>query len=128
MDEKCCPLNVAASRLEIGETYTISMKSLGLCYLRKFPKYSEEVSVTLKMTSSAASNPDGWLSKDVEIDFNNDETFACKNKDELVIDSGGSGEKSKSGLTLKCWNKVDKSLLGKNEFFRSFILAQLKFL
>ena len=112
MDHVCCQTDVPDSSLEIGETFTISYKSLDQCYLRKFKKYSDEISVQLKLTSSLASVPDGWLNKDVEIQFNNDEIFTCKNKDVWISKSEG---KFKDEITLKCWKKVDKTKLGKNE-------------
>ena len=80
--------------------------------MRKFTKYSDEISVQLKITSSLASDPDGLLNKDVEIHFNNDEIFSCKNKDVWISKSEG---KFKDEIALKCWKKVDKAELGKNE-------------
>ena len=112
VDHVCCQTDIPGSSLKIGETFTISLKSLGQCYLRKFSKYSDEISVQLKLTSSLASAPDGWLSNDVEIQFNNDEIFTCKNKDVWI---SKSEEKVKDEITLKCWKKVDKAELGKNE-------------
>ena len=112
VDHVCCQTDIPGSSLEIGETYTISFKSLGQCNLRKFTKYSDEISVQLKITSSLASDPDGLLNKDVEIQFNNDEIFTCKNKDVWISKSEG---KFKDEIALKCWKKVDKAEFGKNE-------------
>ena len=108
----CCQTDIRGPSLEIGESFTISLKSLGECYMRKFTKYSDEISVRLKLTTSLASDPDGWLNKDVEIQFNNDEIFTCQNKDMWI---SKSEEKFKDEITLKCWKKVDKAELGKNE-------------
>ena len=112
VDQVCCLIDIPGSNLAIGETYVILINSLGECYLKKFPRYSEKVTVTLKLTSSSASKPDGWLNEHVEIDFNNDETFACKNTNEWIKVPKQGMQKSKDELTLKCWKKIDQKIIG----------------
>ena len=72
------------------------------------------ISVTLKLTTGAASESDGWLNEDVEIDFNNEETFACKNKDQWIMISKDAAVVSSDEMTLRCWKKIDPLIVGKN--------------
>ena len=107
-------MNIPSSSLSLGQTYTLSMESLEQCYLRKLSKYTESITVTLKLKSNVAPNPDGWLNEDVEIDFNNNETFGCKNKDEWIVASKDPSVTSNDELSLRCWKKVDPLIVGKS--------------
>ena len=112
VDQVCCQIDIPGSNLAPGETYDTPLNSLRECYLKKFPRYSEKIIVTLKFSSSSASDPDGWLNEYVEIDFNNDETFACKNKNEWIKVPKQGMKKTRDELTLECWKKVDQKILG----------------
>ena len=97
--------------------FSAAEKSLGECQWRQFSKHFEDFRVVLKHPkaswTSLDSDTDGWLNEKVEIDFSNNETFECINREGLIIMYKENTEKSKGLANLRCWRKWDATEDGK---------------
>ena len=96
------------------------------CQSKQFLKSSEQFSVTLTIQKSALptteSNSDGFLAKTIQIYFNNNESFLCKNNGtwiKTLKNPTDVNDHASDKIELNCWIYVKDSNLGNiNIFYR----------
>ena len=107
-DSICCKMSISTSIFALGKNLSMVGKSLNECQYRMFQKLSENFTMTLTGPKiESTTQRERWQHVNIEIEFNNEETYACKNYGEMIQPFEDPVSESNGILNLQCWKKVD---------------------